>query len=98
VSFVLVRNRNYSVAQITETRVNHYGINLFPDLSYIIATSTDWDELLWAWQGWRDASGKQMPDMYQEFVGLLNEAARLNGGSYVCVSSVNNLLIKRIII
>jgi peptidyl-dipeptidase A len=54
---------------------------LDPDLSYIIATSTDWDELLWAWQGWRDASGKQMPDTYEEFVGLLNEAARLNGFS-----------------
>lgn len=56
-----------------------YNFFFSPDLSYILSTSTDWDELVWAWQGWRDASGKQMPDMYSEFVGLLNEAARLNG-------------------
>jgi peptidyl-dipeptidase A len=52
---------------------------LDPDLSLIVATSTDWNELVWAWQGWRDVSGKLMPDMYAEFVGLLNEAAVLNG-------------------
>ena len=44
-----------------------------------MANSTDWDELLWAWQGWRDATGKLMPDMYAEFVDLLNEAAVMNG-------------------
>ena len=49
------------------------------DLTEILASSTDWDELLWAWQGWRDVSGKTMPDQYEEFAGLLNKAAGLNG-------------------
>lgn len=52
---------------------------LDPDLTAIMANSTDWNELVWAWQGWRDASGKKMPDMYEEFVVLLNEAAVING-------------------
>ena len=49
------------------------------DLTNIVAESRNWYELLWAWQGWRDASGKKMPDMYEEFVGYQNEAAVLNG-------------------
>ena len=51
------------------------------DLTQIFATSEDWDELVWAWQGWREESGAKMPDMYEEFVDLLNEAAELNGKS-----------------
>ncbi len=41
--------------------------------------STDWDELVWAWEGWRDVSGKLMPDSYQEFAEVMNQAAVLNG-------------------
>ncbi len=49
------------------------------DLTEIMATSRDWDELLWAWQGWRNESAREMPPMYEEFVGLLNQAATMNG-------------------
>ncbi|ELU13139.1 hypothetical protein CAPTEDRAFT_175968 [Capitella teleta] len=52
---------------------------LDPDLEQIMATSTDWDELKWAWESWRDVSGRLMPDMYEEYAGLLNKAADMNG-------------------
>jgi len=54
------------------------------DLSTILADPTsDWETLLWAWQGWRDESGKKIPDMYEEFVELLNAAALMNGRLYM---------------
>ena len=49
------------------------------DLSAIIATSRDWDELVWAWDGWRNVSGDKMPFDYRRMVELLNKAARMNG-------------------
>lgn len=52
---------------------------LDPSLSDILYSSTNWDELAWAWKGWRDESGAKMADMYEEFVDLLNKAAALNG-------------------
>ena len=44
-----------------------------------MAKSNDTNELLWAWKGWRDASGKKFPDKYEEFVYYLNKAAKING-------------------
>ncbi len=44
-----------------------------------MAESQDWEELLWAWEGWRNASGTKMKDNYTKFVQLQNEAAVLNG-------------------
>lgn len=45
-------------------------------------TSRDYDELLWAWKGWRDATGPFMKDNYAEFVSLSNEAVRKLGMYY----------------
>ncbi len=44
-----------------------------------MSNSRDWDELVWAWEGWRNASGRQMPEMYTEFAALQNVAAEMNG-------------------
>lgn len=44
-----------------------------------MATSRDYDELLFAWKGWRDASGKKMRNNYKRYVELSNKAAMLNG-------------------
>lgn len=44
-----------------------------------MATSRDYDELLFAWKGWRDASGKKMRNNYKRYVELSNKAAVLNG-------------------
>lgn len=49
------------------------------DLTDIMATSRDYNELLFAWKGWRDASGKKMRNNYKRYVELSNKAATLNG-------------------
>ena len=41
--------------------------------------STDWAELVWAWDGWRANTGALMPDMYEQYVALVNQAAQMNG-------------------
>ena len=48
------------------------------DLTALLASSRDWDTLEWAWKEWREVSGKLMKDDYEQFVGLLNEAAKIN--------------------
>lgn len=47
-------------------------------LDDIMATSTDYNERLWAWEGWRAEVGKQMRPLYEEYVVLKNEMARAN--------------------
>ncbi|XP_018410702.1 PREDICTED: angiotensin-converting enzyme isoform X3 [Nanorana parkeri] len=51
---------------------------LDPDLTALLAKSRDYDELLWAWKGWRDSSGKKMRNLYKRYVELGNKAAVLN--------------------
>uniref|UniRef100_A0A8C3WP06 Angiotensin-converting enzyme n=1 Tax=Catagonus wagneri TaxID=51154 RepID=A0A8C3WP06_9CETA len=59
------------------------GLTLAPflglDLEEIMATSRDQEELLWAWQGWRDAVGLQVRMTFERYVQLSNKAAKLNG-------------------
>uniref|UniRef100_A0A4X1T526 Angiotensin-converting enzyme n=1 Tax=Sus scrofa TaxID=9823 RepID=A0A4X1T526_PIG len=52
---------------------------LEPDLEEVMATSRDQKELLWAWQGWRDAVGRQLRMTFERYVQLSNKAAELNG-------------------
>ncbi|XP_030892312.1 angiotensin-converting enzyme-like protein Ace3 [Leptonychotes weddellii] len=52
---------------------------LEPDLQEVMATSRDQKELLWAWQGWRDAVGRQLRITFERYVQLSNKAAKLNG-------------------
>ncbi|KAL5010334.1 hypothetical protein ScPMuIL_012639 [Solemya velum] len=54
---------------------------LEPGLTKLLATSRNYDELLEAWQKWRDVSGREMREKYEEFVELSNEAIRNNGYS-----------------
>ncbi|XP_005238861.1 angiotensin-converting enzyme [Falco biarmicus] len=67
----------YSVAKVC--RENKTCHPLDPDLTDIMATSRDYDELLFAWKGWRDASGKKIKNNYKRYVELSNKAAMLNG-------------------
>ncbi|XP_040495792.1 angiotensin-converting enzyme-like protein Ace3 [Ursus americanus] len=53
-----------------------------PDLQEIMATSRDQKELLWAWQGWRDAVGRQLRITFERYVQLSNKAAKLNGNMW----------------
>ncbi|XP_057682764.1 angiotensin-converting enzyme [Corythoichthys intestinalis] len=69
----------YSVAEVC--RENGQCHPLDPDLQKIMAESRDYDELLFAWKGWRDAAGKILRSDYKRYVELSNEAAVLNGYS-----------------
>ena len=57
----------------------HQGQALEPDLTQILAQSRDYDELLNAYIGWRNATGPKMKDLYAEFVELYNLGARDTG-------------------
>ncbi|ESO94198.1 hypothetical protein LOTGIDRAFT_161404 [Lottia gigantea] len=67
----------YSTGKVCLTENN--CLPLDPDLSRLMATSTDYDELLTVWKGWRDATGAKIKDLYKEFVSLSNEAIVQNG-------------------
>ncbi|KAJ8030387.1 Angiotensin-converting enzyme [Holothuria leucospilota] len=49
-----------------------------PDLTEIMASSRNYDELYWAWGGWRDAVGAPARMDYERYVELKNKAALAN--------------------
>ncbi|XP_078513777.1 angiotensin-converting enzyme 2 [Lissotriton helveticus] len=51
---------------------------LEPGLDHIMAESQNYNDRLWAWEGWRSVVGKKMRPLYETYVDLENEAARLN--------------------
>ena len=65
-----------------ERSCNKQGRVLVPDLQKIMAESRDYKELLFAWQGWRNASGRALRQDYQRYVELANKAATLNGTTF----------------
>ncbi|KAG8232128.1 hypothetical protein J437_LFUL012137 [Ladona fulva] len=74
----------YSTAKVCpyknpECNASKDGLPLEPDLKKILASSQDYDELLYVWKGWRDASGAKMRQDYEEYIRLSNKAATLNG-------------------
>lgn len=50
-----------------------------PEISAIMTKSENYDELKWAWEQWRENSGKKMRSEYKNYVDLVNKAAKLNG-------------------
>ncbi|KAI4807922.1 hypothetical protein KUCAC02_027695, partial [Chaenocephalus aceratus] len=69
----------YSVAKVCKDDGTCHPLD--PDLQKIMAESRDYDELLFAWKGWRDVSGKVLREDYKRYVELANTAAKLNGHS-----------------
>ncbi|CAL1546901.1 unnamed protein product [Lymnaea stagnalis] len=67
----------YSQAQVCLAPGNCLAMN--PGLSNLMSKSRDYEELLAAWTGWRDATGKKMKYLYVEYVDLLNDALRKAG-------------------
>ncbi|XP_074199548.1 angiotensin-converting enzyme isoform X1 [Camelus bactrianus] len=67
----------YSVASVCYA--NGTCLQLEPDLSNLMATSRNYEELLWAWKGWRDKVGRAILPHFPRYVELTNKAARLNG-------------------
>jgi len=67
----------YSTAVVTDNRGQENRLD--PELTNIISTSRDYDELKWAWQGWRDATGLRIKPLYSQLVDNMNRAAVDNG-------------------
>lgn len=68
----------YSVAKVCKGDGSPC-LALEPDLTKIMAESRNYDELLFAWQGWRNVSGRELRQRYERYVELANLAARSNG-------------------
>ncbi|XP_077988216.1 angiotensin-converting enzyme-like [Glandiceps talaboti] len=82
-TLISTMKKTYSTAEVCK-RPGHEDNECFPldpDLTRILASSRDYDELLWAWTGWRDEAGKPTRDTYTDFVKLANKAAKANGKS-----------------
>uniref|UniRef100_A0A3P9IDH5 Angiotensin-converting enzyme n=1 Tax=Oryzias latipes TaxID=8090 RepID=A0A3P9IDH5_ORYLA len=69
----------YSVAEVCREDGRCHPLD--PDLQKIMAESRDYNELLFAWKGWRDAAGKVLRQDYERYVELANKAAVLDGYS-----------------
>ncbi|XP_004374294.1 angiotensin-converting enzyme-like isoform X2 [Trichechus manatus latirostris] len=67
----------YSVASVCH--LNGTCLQLEPDLTKLMATSRNYEELLWAWEGWRDKVGRAILPLFPKYVELSNKAAKLNG-------------------
>ena len=63
----------YSTAVVTDDSGRENRLD--PELTQIMATSRDYEQLKWAWQGWRNATGPRMKDLYAQLVDKMNEAA-----------------------
>ena len=69
----------YSTAKVPDFNDESKFFSLEPEITLRLAESRDPKELEYYWTYWRKVTGKQMKDMYKEFVNLTNKAARLNG-------------------
>ncbi|KFV95965.1 PREDICTED: angiotensin-converting enzyme 2 [Eurypyga helias] len=71
----------YSTGTVCKTTEPSECLVLEPGLDIIMANSIDYDERLWAWEGWRAEVGRMMRPLYEEYVELKNEVAKLNNYS-----------------
>lgn len=67
------RGKVYYMDKLTKKR---QYLELEPGLINIMAKSRDYNKLLFAWQGWRDAVGPEMKSLYEQFVEIVNLGAR----------------------
>ncbi|XP_006609675.1 angiotensin-converting enzyme-like [Apis dorsata] len=54
-------------------------LSLDHDVNKAMAKSKNYDELLYYWHAWHEATGPQLKTKYIRYVQLANQAARLNG-------------------
>nr|ALJ94035.1 angiotensin converting enzyme 2 [Rhinolophus alcyone] len=66
----------YSTGKVCRPNNPQECLLLEPGLDNIMGTSKDYNERLWAWEGWRAEVGKQLRPLYEEYVVLKNEMAR----------------------
>lgn len=72
-------NKIYSSTPVCRPDDPSDCLHLEPGLGQIMATSTDWDELVWAWKGFRDAVGIPNKPLFARYVDIANQGARANG-------------------
>ncbi|XP_038048596.1 angiotensin-converting enzyme-like [Patiria miniata] len=70
---------NYSTGTVCRPENASVCLQLEPGLTRVMANSRDWNELVWAWEGFRDRVGVPNKPLYARYIELSNEAARLNG-------------------
>ncbi|RNA19074.1 angiotensin-converting enzyme [Brachionus plicatilis] len=68
----------YSKAKVCKNETDEC-LSLEPELDEVMRESRDYDKLLWAWKGWRDATGPKMRQTFTQLVDMRNKAARENG-------------------
>merc|ERR1712025_1191945 len=78
----------YSKAKVTQRRGSDLW-SLEPELTEIMASGRDPDELQYYWEQWREKSGKMIKGNYHEYIDLYNEAAKLNGFSDASMMKVD---------
>lgn len=66
----------YGVAKVCTKNI---CLKLDSDITTIMSESRNYDQLLYAWKGWHDATGPKMRNIFTETVYLLNKDARENG-------------------
>ncbi|NXX91219.1 ACE2 enzyme, partial [Centropus bengalensis] len=71
----------YSTGTVCKNTAPSECLVLEPGLDTIMADSTDYHERMWAWEGWRAGVGRMMRPLYEEYVELENEVAKLNSYS-----------------
>ena len=60
---------------------NNKCYSLEPELKNIMKKSRDYDRLLWAWKGWREATGRKMRFNFTQTVEINTKGSRENGYS-----------------
>uniref|UniRef100_UPI003A9A66D7 Pteronotus davyi ACE2 ectodomain n=1 Tax=Pteronotus davyi TaxID=94956 RepID=UPI003A9A66D7 len=66
----------YSTGKVCKPNNPQQCLLLATGLEDIMQYSKDYDERLWAWEGWRSQVGKQLRPLYEKYVDLKNEMAR----------------------
>jgi peptidyl-dipeptidase A len=67
----------YAVAKVCTEQ--NTCLSLDPDLSSMLKTSRDYNQVLWAWKGWHDATGPKMRSIYTKIVEIQNRGAVFSG-------------------
>ena len=68
----------YSASQVYDYATKK-NLSLSPDLTNIMANSSRYATLLYAWLDWRNTVGPKLRPLFEEYVNLTNEGARDNG-------------------
>ncbi|XP_059823680.1 angiotensin-converting enzyme 2 isoform X1 [Hypanus sabinus] len=69
----------YSTGTVCYPDQHSNCLELDPELTNLMAQSRNYNERLWAWEGWRVNVGKKLRPLYEQYVVLKNKAAKMNG-------------------